>query len=101
MGLRDYTLFDIISRNARVHAQRTAIVFEGERITHRDYLGRVERLAAGLAAAGLGPGERIGVVSQNCLEFLDLFGAAARLGAIMLPVNWRLSVEEVVQVLND
>ena len=49
MGLRDYTLFDIISRNARLHAQRTAIVFEGKRITHREYLGRVERLAAGSA----------------------------------------------------
>ena len=101
MGLRDYTLFDIISRNARLHAQRTAIVFEGKRITHREYLGRVERLAAGLATVGVSAGERIGVVSQNCLEYLDLYGAAARLGAIMLPVNWRLSAEEIVQVLND
>jgi acyl-CoA synthetase (AMP-forming)/AMP-acid ligase II len=101
MGLRDYTLFDIISRNARLHAQRTAIIFEGRRITHREYFGRVERLAAGLAAAGVSTGERIGVVSQNCLEYLDLYGAAARLGAIMLPVNWRLSAEEIVQALND
>jgi long-chain acyl-CoA synthetase len=101
MGLRDYTLFDVISRNARLHAQRTAIVFEGRRITHREYLARVERLAAGLAATGVSAGERIGVVSQNCLEYLDLYGAAARLGAIMLPVNWRLSAEEIVQVLND
>lgn len=101
MGLRDYTLFDIISRNARLHARRTAIVFEGKRITYGEYFARVERLAAGLAAAGVSAGERIGVVSQNCLEYLDLYGAAARLGAIMLPVNWRLSAEEIVQVLND
>lgn len=101
MGLRDYTLFDIICRNARLHPQRTAIVFESERITHREYLARVERLAAGLAAAGVSTGDRIGIVSLNCLEYLDLYGAAARLGAIVLPVNWRLSAEEVVQVLND
>jgi acyl-CoA synthetase (AMP-forming)/AMP-acid ligase II len=76
-------------------------VFEGQRITHGEYLARVERLAAGLAAAGVVSGDRIGIVSLNCLEYLDLYGAAARLGAIMLPVNWRLAAEEVVQVLND
>ena len=101
MGLRDYALFDVISRNARLHPQRTAIVFEGKRITHHEYLARVERLAAGLAVAGVSTGDRIGIVSLNCLEYLDLYGAAARLGAIMLPVNWRLSAEEIVQVLND
>lgn len=101
MGLRDYSLFDVISRNARLHPQRTAMVFEGKRITHREYLARVERLAAGLAVAGVTPGDRIGIVSLNCLEYLDLYGAAARLGAIMLPVNWRLSADEIVQVLND
>jgi acyl-CoA synthetase (AMP-forming)/AMP-acid ligase II len=97
MGLRDYTLFDIISRNARLYAQRTAIILEGRRITHGEYLTRVERLAAGLAAAGTGMGDRIAIVSLNCLEYLDLYGAAARLGAIILPVNWRLSGEEMVQ----
>ena len=101
MGLRDYSLFDIIARNARLHARRTAIVFEGKRITHGEYLARVERLAAGLAVAGVGTGDRMGIVSLNCLEYLDLYGAAARIGAIVLPVNWRLSAEEIVQVLND
>lgn len=101
MGLRDYTLFDIISRNAQLHPQRTAIIFEGQRVSHREYLARVLRLAAGLAAAGVGSGDRIGIVSLNCLEYLDLYGAAARLGAIVLPVNWRLSADEIVELLND
>jgi hypothetical protein len=98
MGLRDYTLFHIISRNARLYPQRAAIVFEDRRVTHGEYLIRVERLAAGLAAAGSGTGDRIGIVSLNCLEYLDLCGATARLGAIVLPVNWRLSSEEMVQI---
>ncbi len=101
MGLREYSLFDVIARNARLYPKRTAIVFEGKQITHGEYLARVERLATGLAVAGVNTGDRIGVVSLNCLEYLDLYGAAARLGAIMLPVNWRLSAEEIVQVLND
>ena len=65
MGLRDYSLFDIIARNARLHARRTAIVFEGKRITHGEYLARVESLAAGLAVAGVGTGDLIGIVSLN------------------------------------
>ena len=101
MGLRDYTLFDVISRNARLYPQRTAISFEGRRITHGEYLARVERLAAGLAAAGVGAGDRVGIVSLNCPEYLDLYGAAAKLGAIVLPVNWRLSADEIVHALND
>jgi len=101
MGLRDFTLFDIVERNARLHAGRLAFAFDGERITHADYLARVERLAAGLAHAGIRPGDRIAILSQNNLEFVDLYGAAARLGATVVPINWRLSAEEIAYVAAD
>jgi acyl-CoA synthetase (AMP-forming)/AMP-acid ligase II len=101
MGLRDLGIADIIRRNAQHFAERTAFVFDDRRINHREYFRRVERLAAGLAAAGIGAGDRIAVVSRNNLEFADLFGAAAWLGSILLPVNWRLNAEEVAYVLRD
>jgi long-chain acyl-CoA synthetase len=101
MGLRDFTLFDIVERNARLHPDRLAFAFDGKRITHADYLARVERLAAGLARAGIAPGDRIAILSQNNLEFVDLYGAAARLGAIVVPINWRLSAEEIAYVAAD
>lgn len=101
MGLRDFTLHDVVLRNAAMFAERTAIVFEGQRVTHAGYLARVEALAAGLAAAGLAPGERVAVLAQNNLEYLDLYGAAARLGAIVVPVNWRLSADEIAHVITD
>ncbi len=101
MGLRDYTLFDIIERNARLHPDRLAFAYDGERITHAAYLARVERLAAGLTRAGVEPRDRIVVLSQNNLEFIDLYGAAARLGAIIVPINWRLSAEEIAYVVAD
>ena len=72
-----------------------------ERVTHAAYRARAERLAAGLAHAGVRPGDRVGVVSQNNLEFIDLYGAVARLGAILVPVNWRLSADEVAYVVAD
>jgi len=101
MGLKDFTLFHVIRRNAEVFGERTAVVFEGARITHAQYLARVEALAAGLAARGIRRGERIAVVAQNRLEYLDLYGAAARLGAIVVPVNWRLSADEMAHAITD
>jgi acyl-CoA synthetase (AMP-forming)/AMP-acid ligase II len=101
MVLRDFTLFDIIERNARLHAGATAFVHEERRVTHADYLAGVEKLAAGLAAVGVGAGDRIVVLSFNNLEFVALYGAAARLGAIVVPINWRLSDDEIAYVAAD
>ncbi len=101
MGLRDFTLFDVVERNARLYPDRLAFTFGTERITHAAYLARVERLAAGLARAGIEPGDRIVMLSQNNLEFVDLYGAAARLGATLVPINWRLSAEEIAYVAAD
>jgi acyl-CoA synthetase (AMP-forming)/AMP-acid ligase II len=101
MGLRDYTLSDVIARNARLFRDHATLIGEGQRVTHGEYLERVERLAGGLAAVGVVPGDRIAVLAQNSLEFLDLYGAAARLGAILVPINWRLSAEEIAYVITD
>ncbi len=101
MGLSDFTLYDVYRRNADLFGDRTAFVFEGERVSHRDYLARVERLAAGLLREGIAPGERVAILSQNCLEMVELIGAVARIGAILLPVNVRLNAEEIGYVLAD
>lgn len=101
MGLRDFTLSDVIERNAQLHGERLAFIADGERISHREYALRVERLAAGLAGIGLAAGERVAVLAQNCMAYVDLYGAAARLGLILVVVNWRLSAEEIAYVISD
>jgi acyl-CoA synthetase (AMP-forming)/AMP-acid ligase II len=101
MALRHVTLADIFRRNAQLFPDRIGFVCGFERISHRDYLKRAERLAAGLAAQGVKPGDRVAVVARNCPEFADLYGATALIGAIMLPVNWRLNADEVAYVLAD
>ena len=87
MSLRSVTFGDVYRRNAERYPDRTAFAVEGKRVTHADYLRRVERLAGGLANLGVKPGDRIGILSQNCLEMVELIGATALLGAILLPVN--------------
>ncbi|MFH2132249.1 MAG: AMP-binding protein [bacterium] len=101
MGLYDYTLYSIIKRNARIHRQETAWTCGDIRISHQAFLEKVDQLSAGLSAAGLKKGDRIAVLSQNNLEFVYLYGVAAKTGAIMLPINWRLQPDEVAYILQD
>jgi acyl-CoA synthetase (AMP-forming)/AMP-acid ligase II len=101
MALRSFTFGDVYRRNAECFPDRTAFIFEGKRVTHLDYLRRVEGLAGGIARVGVKSGDRLAILSQNSLEMVDLIGAAALLGAILLPVNYRLSPEEIGFVLTD
>ena len=101
MALHDITLHDLLVRNAVLHPQRLAFADGPRRVSHGQHHQRVERLAAGLHAAGIGAGDRVAVVSHNRLEFVELIGAAARLGAIVVPINWRLAPDEVAWILSD
>ena len=95
MGLYDFTIYHLIKRNAKFYSDRTALISGDVKITNQQFLDIVDRLAAGLQQAGIEKGDRLGVLALNCLEFVYLYGAAAKIGAIMLPVNWRLHPEEV------
>ncbi len=103
MGLYDLSFYQIIERNAACFKDKAAWfeVEDGRTLTFSQLKGQVDRLATGLQNVGIQKGDRIGVLAQNSLEFFLLYGAAAALGAIMLPVNWRLSPEEVAFNLND
>jgi acyl-CoA synthetase (AMP-forming)/AMP-acid ligase II len=103
MGLYDFTFYDMINRNAVAFADRVCWleVDDGRRLTFAEYKAQVDQLAAGLSLAGIQKGDRIGVVGKNSLEFFLLYGAAAALGAVMLPINWRLYADEVCFNLND
>lgn len=101
MGLRDFTLSDVIDRNAWLHGDRLAFAADGVRVTHREYASRVRRLAAGFLRLGLRVGDRVAVLAQNCLAYIDLYGAAAHLGLILVPINWRLGADEIAYVITD
>ena len=103
MGLHDYTFYDLICRNAVSYRRLTAWfeVDDQRSLTFAEYKQKVDQLACGLQKAGIRKGDRIGVFGKNSLEYFLLYGAAAALGAIILPINWRLSAEEAVFNLND
>lgn len=103
MGLHDFTFYDLISRNSLSFGNKAAWqeVEDGRTITFAEYKKQVDRLARGLQEYGIQKGDRVGIVAKNSFEYFLVFGAAAALGAIALPVNWRLSAEEVCFILND
>lgn len=103
MGLTDFSLYDLIRRNAQCLGNQPAWLETdtGTAVTFGQFKAQVDRLAAGLQQAGIHAGDRIGVVGKNTLAYFQLYGAAAAIGAIVLPINWRLSAEEVAFNLND
>ncbi|MFF5257861.1 class I adenylate-forming enzyme family protein [Actinomadura viridis] len=85
----------MLAVNAVRFAGREALVFEGRRWTYRELDADVSALAAGLAADGVARGARVAVVADNVPEFLILSLALARLGAVCVPLNHRLTAGEL------
>jgi len=103
MGLYDFSFYDLINRNAKTFANNLCWkeVDDGRELTFADYKIQVDQLGRGLSSVGINKGDRIGVLGKNSLEFFLIYGAAAALGAIVLPINWRLSGSEVRYNLSD
>jgi acyl-CoA synthetase (AMP-forming)/AMP-acid ligase II len=100
-GNDEFSLIDVIDESRRSRAAEIAVVDSGVRLTYEELAQRVDRLAAGLTATGMTPGSRIAWVGMNSFRVLELTLAAARIGAMLCPVNWRLSADELTFVLDD
>ena len=99
MSVHDFTVYDIIARGADVYGDAPAL-FQGEQQwSFAEFRHRVDRLAAGLHALGLRAGERVAILAQNDVAYLDLYGACARQGIVAYPINWRLTAAEVERVV--
>ena len=99
MSSMGMTLYDMLCRTASMAPASRAVVHAGGTITYAQFVSRVDRLAAGLHALGLPHGSRICVLAQNHVEYFDLYLAAAKLGLIIYPINWRLTATEVGHVM--
>lgn len=97
----DFTVYDMIVRNAVLYPKESAIVHNDNRISFSDYKTLCDRCAAGFITGGIDVGDRIAILSSNSDDFLILCGAAAKIGAIVVPVNHRLGEGEVAYILND
>jgi len=94
-------LGDLTQRNLRLRADAPAIVFERRSITHGQFSERAFRLAQALSALGVGPGDRVAVLAQNCPEYMEAYAAAELGGWATVTVNYRLAAPEISYILAD
>src|ERR1700758_3486904 len=95
-------LSDLIERNAAFAPDKPAIVFAGESLSYAAFTGRIEQTARALKAElGVGRGDRVAILSLNRPDYLVLLYACARLGAMLVPLNWRLAAAEQLFILSD
>ena len=95
------TFADIIYRNAILYPENEAFVCGAQRISFRDFNQRVNRLVHALQELGIKKGEVIGILSWNCLEYTEVFGAAMKGGYILAHFHPRLKEQELVQLINN
>jgi len=93
-------LADLPARSARRHPDRTAVVDGGVRLTYARFDELIDRVAGALAAAGLTAGDRLGILSHNCWQFPVLTFATARIGVVLVPVNFMLTASEIAYILD-
>lgn len=95
-------LSDLIARNAAFTPDKLALRFEGETSTYAQLNARIEAAAKALKSEyGIGRGDRVAILSLNRPDYLVLLYACARLGAMMVPLNFRLAVAEQLFILSD
>ncbi len=78
-----------------------ALVDGDRRLTYGELDLRVNRLANGLKSVGINHGDRCAILAYNCTEYIEVIFAAAKLGLILVPLNWRLSPVELAFNLSD
>ena len=95
-------LSGLIERNAAFAPGKSALHFEGATLNYAAFAARIGQAARALKSElGVGRGDRVAILSLNRPDYLVLLYACARLGAMLVPLNWRLAVAEQLFILSD
>jgi fatty-acyl-CoA synthase len=98
---RRLLLGELVARNARKFPDREAVVYGNTRLTYREFNARVNRLAHALMDMGIKKGEKVAILLFNCSQYLEAYIALAKMGAIAVPLNFRLHPEELTYIINN
>ncbi|MDZ4720478.1 MAG: long-chain fatty acid--CoA ligase [Roseiflexaceae bacterium] len=95
---------DWLDRRAQLSPEKVALIdaLHGMRpITYRDWNRAANRTANFLRALGVERGDRVAILAHNCVEYLDLWFACGKIGAILQALNWRLTMHELAALIAD
>jgi acyl-CoA synthetase (AMP-forming)/AMP-acid ligase II len=91
-------LAEALAHHARARPSRPALIAGDRQILYRDFYPLVERTAAALLSSGVNQGDFVGLALKDTIEHIGLFYALARIGAIILPMDWRWTLLEQAQI---
>ena len=94
-------LSSFIAFHARRTPDRTALKYRGEDISYAAFDARIRIVGGWLISRGIGPGDVVAVLMKNSAAFLELAFAASHIGAVFLPINYRLSADEVGYIVGN
>lgn len=94
-------LYSILSSTVESHPDKLALICGDKRYTYAQFKERVDKLARSLVSIGLYKNDKIAVIHKNCHCFIEAYFAAAKIGAILVPINYRLAAHDFVYILNN
>lgn len=94
-------LTDFISRHAKWYPEKPAVIFEGSKRNWREFNERANRVANGLLKAGISKGDKVAVISQNCLEYPEIMFGVLKAGGAVVPISTMLKEDTVLLELQD
>lgn len=94
------TLVETVQRNAARFSEKTAIVCDGRSLTYAALDAESDRTAAALGSA-VGSGARIAYLGRESENYYDVLFGCAKSGAVLVPINWRLTPAEIKHILGD
>ncbi|WP_229160955.1 AMP-binding protein [Bradyrhizobium brasilense] len=94
-------LSSFIAFHARRTPDRCALKYRGEDVSYADFNLRIRQVGGWLAARGIAPGDVVAVLMKNSTAFLELVFATSHIGAVFLPINYRLSDDEVGYIVGN
>ena len=94
-------LSSFIAFHARRTPDRCALKYRGEDISYGNFDARIRQVGGWLASRGIGAGDVVAVLMKNSAAFLELVFATSHIGAVFLPINYRLSADEVAYIVGN
>lgn len=94
------TPLDWKRRAVKYYPEKVAVIDGAKRLTYRQFDQRVNRLSNALLSAGIGKGDHVALIMTNTHQLLESFYGLGQIGAVAVPVNYRLSADDIAYILN-
>jgi fatty-acyl-CoA synthase len=94
------TPLEFARRTRRLHGDREAVVDGGLRLSYAQFFDRCDRWSAALQGLGVQPGDRVATIAPNTHAQLESFYAVPQIGAVLVPINYRLSADDFAYIVN-